>query len=323
MSGLRRGMSLKEELAERARIIASLNSPAPASTFVHQLESRRRRRLSSQQFLASLAGFGPMTSEEFVTRLDRRGTSPVPIRDVPAHVLLDDPAARDRFIAEMNAREGRAAPHKTSAASVSSRRTGIRGLVRMPVRAATRSVIALRSAASDSDGASILEGHFAVFNEWTEIDSWFEGHFMESIAPGAFSKTFRENRDNMRVLFQHGRDPQLGDKPLGPIETLEQDDIGARYVVPLLATSYNSDLIPGLRANLYGASFRFNVVKESTNNKPAKSTYNPDAIPERVIREMRVMEFGPVTFPAYVSATAGLRSCMVGLSDEFLEGTAA
>lgn len=168
---------------------------------------------------------------------------------------------------------------------------------------------------ADNDGAMpTLHGHFAVFNQWTEINSVYEGRFLERIAPGAFKKTIRENRGNVKVLFQHGRDPQIGDKPLGPINTLREDgDIGVAYEVPLLDTSYNRDLIPGLEAGLYGASFRFSVVREEINDKPRRTKTNPDGLPERTVTELRLAELGPVTFPAYTGATAGVRS----LTDEF------
>jgi HK97 family phage prohead protease len=169
----------------------------------------------------------------------------------------------------------------------------------------------------DGNGAgSILAGHFSVFGTWAEIDSSFEGHFIERVQRGAFSKTIAENRSNMRVLFQHGKDPQIGDKPLGPIQTLREDEHGAYYEVPLLATSYNADLIPGLENGLYGSSFRFRVVKEHFDPNPRRSSYNPERLPERTIKEARVSEFGPVSWPAYENATAGLRS----LSDEVLLG---
>lgn len=167
---------------------------------------------------------------------------------------------------------------------------------------------------AETGGPPHLAGHFAVFNQWTEINSLFEGNFLERVAPGAFRKTFKENRGSMRVLFQHGRDPQIGDKPLGPIESLEEDEQGARYDVPLLDTSYNRDLIPGLEKGLYGASFRFRVLKEQFVNEPGASDYNPTGLPERTIQEASVSEFGPVTFPAYEGATAGIRS----LTDEFV-----
>src|SRR5207247_9184891 len=96
---------------------------------------------------------------------------------------------------------------------------------------------------------------------------------------------------------------------------LREDELGAAYEVPLLDTSYNRDLLEGLRAGAYGSSFRFKVQREDFNQKPARSTYNPKALPERTIREAKVMEFGPVTFPAYEGATAGVRS----LTDWWLE----
>jgi HK97 family phage prohead protease len=154
----------------------------------------------------------------------------------------------------------------------------------------------------------VLNGHFCVFNRWTEIDSFFEGRFMEQIAPGACKKTFEENRRGMRCMLQHGRDPQFGMKPLGPIRELEEDDIGGRYEVGLLDTALNRDLLPALKEELYGASFRFQVLREEVVNEPPRSEHNPEGIEERTITEMRVREFGPVTFPAYEDATAGVRS---------------
>src|SRR5687768_424864 len=166
--------------------------------------------------------------------------------------------------------------------------------------------VELRS--NEDDGPPVLEGHFTKYNEWTEIDSVYEGRFMERFAPGAFTKTISENFSRIRALFQHGQDPVIGDKPLGPIESLEEDEEGVRYRVPLLDTTYNSELIPGLKAGLYGSSHRFSVVKESLNSKAKRSAHNPEGLPERTVTEARLFEFGPVTFPAYAGATAGVRS---------------
>lgn len=171
----------------------------------------------------------------------------------------------------------------------------------------------LRAEPGDDGRIGTLSGHFSVFDAWYEVDSVFEGHFMERVAPGAFTDTFARDRDRMRVTFNHGTDPQLGDKVLGPIETLEEDRKGARYVVPLLDTSYNRDLLPGLKAGVYGSSFRFNVEEEVFDRAPDPSKHNPAGIPERTITRARVHEFGPVTFPASPSATAGARS----LTDSF------
>lgn len=186
------------------------------------------------------------------------------------------------------------------------------GLVR-----ALRPGIELRAAEdAPASGMPTLAGHFSVFNEWTEINSMFEGHFLERVSPGAYKKTFKEQRDSMRCLFQHGMDPVVADKPLGPIDRLEEDGTGAAYEVPMLDTSYNRDLVPGLEAGLYGASFRFRVMREEYEEEPGASADNPNGLPQRTIKEAEVREFGPVTFPAYAGATAGVRS----LTDEFLMG---
>jgi HK97 family phage prohead protease len=157
---------------------------------------------------------------------------------------------------------------------------------------------------TDDSTLGVMRGHFAVFDTETVIDSWWEGKFRETIAPGAFRKTMDENRDNIKVLFDHGFDGQIGNKVLGPVRSLTEDDEGAAYEVPLLDTSYNRDLLPGLRAGLYGASFRFQVIKEDWWEPETGST----ELPLRTIRELKLFEFGPVTFPAYQAATAGVRS---------------
>jgi HK97 family phage prohead protease len=172
--------------------------------------------------------------------------------------------------------------------------------------------VELRSAEDGGDGKT-LYGHFARFNEWTEINSVWEGRFMERFAPGSFKKTIRETRDRMRVLFQHGQDPEIGDKVIASINDLREDDEGAYYEARLF-DGLSPLVLDGLRADQYGASFRFSSLREHVDQKPGESEYNPLGLPERTVKEARVPEFGPVTFPAYEGASAGVRS----LTDEFL-----
>lgn len=73
--------------------------------------------------------------------------------------------------------------------------------------------------------------------------------------------------------------------------------------------------MPGLRAGAYGASFRFSVMRERFDPHPPASTYNERGLPERTLEQVRLLELGPVTFPAYAGATVGVRS----LADWWLE----
>jgi len=164
-----------------------------------------------------------------------------------------------------------------------------------------------------TDARPLYFGHFARFNEWTEIDSWIEGRFLEQIDPKAFNKTFRERADDIRVLFQHGRDPMVGDKPIAEIQELRADDEGA-YHESRLFDGVPDLILSGLRAGQYGQSFRMEILREDEKAEPGVSDHNPLGLPERTIKEIRLHEFGPVTFPAYANTTAGIRS----MTDDFV-----
>lgn len=184
------------------------------------------------------------------------------------------------------------------------------------VRGAALTLELLRAEDEDtSDGRlATLVGTLAEYGQWAEIRSEFEGHFMERVMPGSFTRTFAENRARMRVIFDHGLDRFIGRKPLGPLEDVADDGQRIRYRVAMLDTDYNRELLPGLRAGLYGSSWRMDVLKKRDVMRPQRSDYNPEGLPERTIFEMRVAELGPTPFPAYVTTTAGLRS----LTDDYL-----
>ena len=153
---------------------------------------------------------------------------------------------------------------------------------------------------ADPEGLGSLVGYAAVFNDDTLIDSW-EGKFTERIAPGAFTKTLAERASRVKVLFNHGFDPTIGDKPLGKPSRMEERGKGLWVEVPLDDTSYNRDLAASIRSGaLDGMSFRFSVTREEWDDS--------EDLPLRTIRELKLFEFGPVTFPAYEATTAGVRA---------------
>jgi HK97 family phage prohead protease len=149
-----------------------------------------------------------------------------------------------------------------------------------------------------------LYGYLSVFNQDTEINSAYEGHFMERIAPGAFARTLERRGHRVKILFNHGLDPHIGDKPLGKPSVLREDDHGLYVEVPLDDTSYNADLRASLKSgSLDGMSFRFSIPSGG-------ATWDDDTggLPQRTVNEVILHEGGPVTFPAYEGAAAGLRS---------------
>lgn len=155
----------------------------------------------------------------------------------------------------------------------------------------------------DQSAVGTLTGYFVRFNEWTEIDNPYEGHFMERIAPGAFKRTLRNQGRAVQVLFNHGLDPQVGSKPLGVPSEIREDDQGVYVEVPLDDTSYNRDIAASLRSGaLRGQSFHFRSIKEKIVEK------GESGLPEVTRTEVALREFGPVTFPAYSGTSAALRS---------------
>lgn len=155
-----------------------------------------------------------------------------------------------------------------------------------------------------------LTGHLAVFDQWAEVNSRLEGRFMERMARGAFAKTIKENRNGLRVLFNHGEDPQIGFKPLGKISKLEEDARGVAYEVELFDTDYVRSIVPPLEAGQFGSSFTFRALpdKRQVNTRPQRSDWNPEGIPEVTVHELKMREFGPCMFPVYAGTDAALRS---------------
>lgn len=162
--------------------------------------------------------------------------------------------------------------------------------------------------ADPSDDGLTLEGYAAVFNEWTEIDSW-EGSFRERIAPGAFRKTLSERTPILQ--FDHGTHPLIGSLPLGVFTSIKEDEHGLRVKARLSDNWLVQPIRDAIRDGaITGMSFRFRVIRD----KWAKGS---DKMAERTINEVALYEAGPVVFPAYEQTTVGVRSreVLTALSD--------
>lgn len=198
-------------------------------------------------------------------------------------------------------------------------------------RGLTGAPVEYRSEGEDDASGTTLFGHFARFDEWNEIDSWYEGRFLERVAVGAYKKSMNERAGRIRAQYDHGYDSWVGSAPLGVFEVLREEDFGPYYEVALLDTDYNRDrILPQLQGrtldgrmlgSVLGASYRFRVTKEEWVDPSKATAWNPERLPERTIREVMLFEIGPVVFGADEMATAGARN--VSLTDRYLERQAA
>lgn len=173
-------------------------------------------------------------------------------------------------------------------------------------------------AATEDGDLGRVNVQFSPFNTPYEINSWWEGRFIEQTKPGAFRKTISEAQRSdgtfsTKMLFNHGSDLSIGDKPLAVpdrfAEVNTSDYHGPELEGRLINTDYNRDQIkPLLEARALGSSFMFEVIREEWRNEPEPSATNPEGLPERDIMEVRAFEAGPVTWPASPTASASLRS---------------
>ena len=150
---------------------------------------------------------------------------------------------------------------------------------------------------SSGDGFT-LEGYAAVFDTPTRINSW-EGNFDEQIARGAFAKTLKERTPYL--MFQHGRHPLFGSLPIGQITELAEDSRGLR-VSARLADNWLVEPVRDAIANgsVSGMSIMFEPMKESRDES--------GDVPIVTRSEVKLLELGPVVFPAYDSTEVGVRS---------------
>lgn len=159
----------------------------------------------------------------------------------------------------------------------------------------------------DGNGEGIIEGRMVPYNQWTEVKSFAEGHFLERILPGALKKTLAERGHRMKVLFHHGHD-SLGSQPIAKLEEIRDGADGAYYRARLFP-SVPPLILDGLRANDYGVSIGMVLPYRSDNvHRPGKSEHNPQGLEERTVTEAGMRELSVTAFPVYDGTTAGVRS---------------
>lgn len=152
---------------------------------------------------------------------------------------------------------------------------------------------------ADSESVT-LEGYASTFNQPYDM-----GWYMESVQPGAFTKTLSENPD-VRLLINHEGLP-LARTRSGTLE-LSQDTTGLGTRSVLDATDPDVQrLVPKLeRGDLGEMSFAFSTVRQE---------WSPDYT-ERILTELSLAggDVSVVTYPANPNTSVGLR--MRALAEE-------
>lgn len=160
---------------------------------------------------------------------------------------------------------------------------------------------ALERAAGDEGDGRTLEGYAAVFNSPSPIQDQL-GDYDEVILPGAFARTIKARTPVL--MFNHGKNPLWQNMPIGKIEELREDPRGL-FVRAKLTDNWLIDPIrDAIRDEaIEGMSFRFEVPSgKATEERQANGRTL------RSIREVKLYELGPVTFPAYNDTSVAVRS---------------
>lgn len=159
---------------------------------------------------------------------------------------------------------------------------------------------------ADTTGRS-LSGYAAVFNSPTEI--YERGQtFNEQIARGAFAKAIN-NKDRVVLQFDHGQHGLIGSIPIGKIDALSEDARGLYVEATLMDNWLVQPVRDAIAAGAVdGMSFRFAVEDEEWDRS--------GDVALRTIKEVRLMELGPVVWPAYSDTSVAVRSAFAAIPEE-------
>lgn len=158
--------------------------------------------------------------------------------------------------------------------------------------------------ARTADTGLTIFGHASVFD--TPYDLF---GFTEQVARGAFKKSLKEG--DVAALWNHDPNVVLGRKKSGTLRMTE-DEVGLYYEVDLPDTQSARDLYTLIqRGDVYQSSFAFEIIKEDWDY-PKKGE---EGQPLRTIREVRLYDVSPVTYPASPSTDVDVARAVRSLAE--------
>jgi uncharacterized protein len=170
-------------------------------------------------------------------------------------------------------------------------------------------IIELRVADGD-DKKSHITGHAAMFEKLSEPMFGFR----EKIAAGAFASSIK--KDDVRALFNHDANYVLGRNKAKTLR-LKEDEEGLYIEIDPPDTTWARDLQESIkRGDISQMSFGFQVVADEWEYNKGK-----DSI--RTLKEVRLFDVSPVTFPAYPQTTVKVRDYIKALNETVESGPPA
>ena len=162
---------------------------------------------------------------------------------------------------------------------------------------------------ADGEAPPELAGYASVYNQEAVITDWFS-EWREEVSPGAFKKTLKEG--DIRALWNHDPNVVLGRNKAGTLE-LREDDHGLHTVIRPPDNEWGRPVLDAVRrGDVSGMSITFQVVKEHVA-WPAKDS---GELPKRTIKEAKLFDVSPVTFPAFEQTEVSARSGIGAALDE-------
>jgi len=153
----------------------------------------------------------------------------------------------------------------------------------------------------EDDDQPKLVGYASIFNQEAVIF----GLWREKVAPGTFKKTIKEN--DIRALWNHNTDLPLGrNRAKPPTLSLSEDDKGLFVEITPPDTQAGRDAVTSIkRGDVTQMSIAFQTIKQEWFEPEDKKD-----LPLRTLKEAKLFEVSPVTFPAFEQTSIGARSMM-------------
>jgi uncharacterized protein len=145
----------------------------------------------------------------------------------------------------------------------------------------------------DTADGMTFTGYASVFNSPSED----LGGFIEYVAPGAFKRSL-QSRNEIKLLWNHDTGEPLASLRGGTMQLVE-DSRGLKVTATLPQTTRGKDIAVLLRTKVIDSmSFGFNVIRDNWSSDGKT----------RTLESVRLSEVSIVSFPAYSSTTATVRS---------------